>query len=104
MENLEKFKALFPLEVEVTQEIIDSGTTNIGSPSDCIGALALRKGLGEKGLSLLNRIRWGTRSGVVKNLNYQLSFISSCDENGKSISMMKITERCKVTFKLDRQL
>tara|TARA_B110000879_G_scaffold56706_1_gene79963 strand:+ start:536 stop:1141 length:606 start_codon:yes stop_codon:yes gene_type:complete len=57
-----EFKALFPMEVKVTQAMLDNAV-----PSDiysCAGAKALNKGLGKVGRSLLvARASWGDSSG-----------------------------------------
>jgi len=43
MEGLKPIQHLFPVTVNVTQEMIDKGKANITSPSHCIGAIAVRK-------------------------------------------------------------
>lgn len=47
MSALDKYKALFPLKVMVTQEMIDEGSIDLQDPNTCIGARALRAALGD---------------------------------------------------------
>jgi hypothetical protein len=103
-ENLEKFKALFPMEVKVTKNIIN--TAKIFDTRACIGALALRKGLGKKGLDLLKerRTSWGLYDGhqiVLIEDDISAELVCSYDENDERVDMTDVEEPFTVTFKLD---
>jgi hypothetical protein len=100
MENTEKFKALFPMEVEVTQDIIDEA--DIGDSKHCIGALALNKGLGKEGLSLLHKGygSWANCVGCQVLFNDEYAMLFSYDEKGERVMMMDVEKPFTVTFKV----
>jgi hypothetical protein len=105
MDNLENFNELFPMEVKVTQDIIKNADT--GNNHSCIGALALAKGLGKRGLDLLQSglPSWGNTNGhplVLNGDDFNVEVcIGSYDENGLRVEMMDVTEPFTVTFKID---
>lgn len=97
-------KKLFPITVEVTQEIINSAF--IMNSEKCIGALTLKSILPSENKKTTF---WGVSGGGIwkKGVTTQQSFddtalllIDSVDENGKPINMMYIKEPQTVTFKL----
>lgn len=97
--KLEELKKLFPVTVDVTEEMIKQGSENVYNTSKCIGALALvsvlRPDLVKYDDDMSRRHSWGTRSGTI----CETSVFQEGDEffnvestlNGRSINMMNVT-------------
>lgn len=62
MTNLEKYISLFPLQGELTQEIIEKAHPY--NTRECQGALTLKAALGENISLLANGDCWGSNQGV----------------------------------------
>lgn len=79
MSKFDQIKALFPVDIEVDQRILD--TANRNNTAHCVGAVVLREYLESKGITLdgEDRIGWGTVSGLVdiKSENIILTVESS---------------------------
>lgn len=92
-----EFKALFPMEVEVTKAMLSKAV-----PSDiykCPGAKALNKGLGKAGRSLLKaRVSWGDFSGAQTLKNGESIGVIAVGSNQKPKSMMEITRPTTITL------
>ena len=92
-----EFKALFPMEVEVTKAMLSKAV-----PSDiykCAGAKALNKGLGKAGRSLLlARVSWGDCSGAQTLKNGESIGVIAVGSNQKPKSMMEITRPTTITL------
>lgn len=86
--NLEQIKSMFPLEAQVTQEIIDK--SNPWNPYYCIGHHTLKKYLGNDAV-----ISWLDTVGVIKTEQGNLH-IKTKDR----VSVMDIEEPRTVTFEL----
>ena len=92
-----EFKALFPMEVKVTQAMLDNAV-----PSDiysCAGAKALNKGLGKAGRSLLvARVSWGDCSGAQTLKNGESINVIAVNGN-EAVSMMEMITPTTITLK-----
>ena len=92
-----EFKALFPMEVKVTQAMLDNAV-----PSDiysCAGAKALNKGLGKVGRSLLAaRVSWGDCSGAQTLKGDESITVIAVKSKQKQISMMEMTRPTTITL------
>ena|SRR5688572_1691033 len=62
--NAEQFKVLFPLEGQVTQDILSNA--RLLNPWECIGALTLKAALGEEVVSKIQDISWRNWDGCVR--------------------------------------
>jgi hypothetical protein len=62
MDGAEKLKALFPIKVKITKEIIEEGRKSLWDTSRCIGALTLKSVLPEE---FKDRATWGVYTGGV---------------------------------------
>lgn len=83
---------LFPIEAQITQEIIDKAV--LTNSSLCIGALTL-EGVRPEGLH--NKITWGVTTGTIylsNNLEGGRIIITTSEE----IDMMDVTEPQSVKF------
>ena len=98
MSTSNKYLSLFPMEVEVTEEMIEEGTKHLEDCRKCIGALTLRKGLGDNISLLSDDLTWGTY-GSYNMSGSMLIVISSHDSDGKEVNMMEVTEPCTITLK-----
>lgn len=84
---------LFPLTVNITHEII--AQADVWSTSNCIGALALKKGLKGKIDENTSRIGWGREIGYSRINGVPVGL------GTRGIDLMKVTEPRKVTFYLE---
>ena len=84
----QRIEDMFPLEAEITQEIIDTADTY--NVEDCIGAKTLKAAITKIGISA--DISWGTTCGYILS-PYQL-----CITTKENIDMMKVKTPQKVTF------
>lgn len=99
MKNIkQQFKDLFPIKVKVSQNIINKA--DIDDIENCIGSLALRKGLGAKGLSYLEdkQQSWGVSDGEQTLRNGVKVLVTARDSRGKRVDMMSVTKPFEVTF------
>lgn len=99
----EEIIAMFPLEVEVTQEMIDKGYENIFDTRACIGFQALKSVLPE---DMENDITWGCINGSIWEETHE-EFLHRIVNGGinnervrlsSKIDMMEIKKPIKVTF------
>ena len=105
MSTSNKYLSLFPMEVEVTEEMIEEGTKHLEDCYKCIGALTLAKGLGDN--KDLLPTGWGGPSWGISQSKYKTKvgdvgdvyFFTSHDSDGKRVNMMEITEPCTITLK-----
>lgn len=111
--KIEKIKALFPVTVEVTQEIINKGKEDIFNTGKCIGARTLASVLPEEmvGDMHLNRFySWGNLSGhvVTEGSIFEpdcvYAEVFALDDKGSPVEMMHIEKPCTITLTLDRPL
>lgn len=91
--------SLFPLKVEITNEIIKNA--DIGNPLNCIGVLALKAGLGKKNDGL-NSIDWLFHSGSISSQFDDYEFHYLVIETEERINMMEVTTPKTVTFVIKR--
>jgi hypothetical protein len=98
---LVNFKKIFPLDVEVSQSIINKA--NIDDTENCIGALSLKEALSKDDRKLFQRLGWGTEKGhqYIKDIGEVV--IKSYNEEGKIIDMTEVVKPFKVTFKLSNE-
>jgi len=91
--TLESIKALFPIKVRITKEMINSA--KLYNVRYCIGAKALKKALPNIAKHKDFDIKWGVYSGRILNTkdNYDISIATNID-------MMEIKQPKTVTFKL----
>jgi hypothetical protein len=105
----EEINSLFPMEVEVTQKMIDQSLkyNPNAKPEDhhdweltrfCLGARVLFKGLYEHSATPLfnGDIYWGSQSTTLISKDGELVPITTKE----GVDFTKITEPCIVTFKL----
>lgn len=94
--RVSQIKKLFPVTVEVTQEIINSAF--IMNAKQCVGALILKSILPDENK---DQVYWGVDSGGIWKKGAladetvdanALLLVKSVDENGKAINMMQIKE------------
>lgn len=86
--RINKIKSLFPLAVEIDQEIIDKA--DIVNVSECIGALTLRKALGDKLLKDMSA-NWYNRSGRIQvKKSYMCKSFSVIINTQENIDMMEV--------------
>ena len=92
-----EFKALFPMEVKVTQAMLDNAV-----PSDiysCAGAKALNKGLGKVGRSLLvARASWGDSSGYQTLKCGETTTVIAVLNGNEAVSMMEMITPTTITL------
>jgi len=93
MNKIEKVKNMFPVKVQVTQEIIDKA--DVGDIFNCIGTLSLESLKIPKVVS----ISWGTIRGHIYDKERKSKKIFSY-HNNKPIDMTEITEPTEVEFRL----
>lgn len=98
--NIEEIKRLFPLEGEVTQDIIDSA--NVWNSLNCIGTKTLRQAIGEDKLKGFG-IVWGVRDGTVY-INGEGGYMKFCVTTENGVNMMDVIEPIKVIFKLGSRI
>ena len=92
---LDQIKNIFPIEVEVTQDIIDN--SDIHHIFNCIGVNTLKKALGKDLVEKVDRIQWGSIRGCIDIASGSLVIESFKDD--ASIGMMAIQSPCKITLK-----
>lgn len=96
MKKMEQFKALFPLEGMITQEIIDKGKNDVSNPERCIGALTFQAALGEN-VNLFDKMpRWMVRASSWVNEidNHSAPMITTTE----GINFMHVRHPQAVTF------
>lgn len=94
--NLKEIKALFPIEVEVTDELI--AMSDINMVSDCIGANVLKEAVSH--LIPTNwRIVWFNTAGYIWDGTFPLRY-SKKVEIYSSEPMMEIKTERKITLSL----
>ena len=98
MDRIEKYVSLFPMEVEVTKEIIEEGLKCQYDSYRCLGVLTLAKGLGDNVSLVSGGLIWGTYSSETI-VGDEIMLTSSYDSDGKEVNMMEITEPCTITLK-----
>ncbi len=86
--NLQELKSMFPMELQVTQEIIDKSNPYL--PYDCVGHHALRSIIGDNAV-----VMWTDTDGEIRTPEGRL-FLKT---KGK-VSMMDIEKPRTVTFEL----
>lgn len=93
--NKEEFELLFPLEAEITQDIIDQA--DITYLRKCIGALTLKKILKDHIPEyLLDTIFWYDTLGGIFEIGVDIT-------TSTKIEMMEVREPTKVTFIIDNR-
>ena len=87
MKKIEKIKAMFPMEFEVTQEIIDKGSKRLYDSCNCIGALALKKASGKR------NVLWGRTFGYISVGNHIIYIRTK-----RNVDLMNLKKPKKITF------
>jgi len=86
---MKQIKNIFPVKVQVTQEMIDNA--KLGDIYGCIGALALRS----LNIPEVIEIKWGAWTGFIITEKSEIHITTD-----KEINVMEIKKPTEVTFKL----
>lgn len=91
--NKAKILSMFPLVINLTQEMIDLGLKNLYNVKECIGAQMLKSEFPN------NKIEWNGNYGALEN-GVELVECYSHDQNGFSIDMEDVREPMVIILKL----
>ncbi len=100
--TFKELEGKLPLTVKLTQSLIDKGNKNICNDENCIGALALKKGLTARKIKV-GAVSWMWNDGYVE-LNEDTLYLLSIGDNDERLDVMsRSLKPCNITFILDTE-